>query len=743
MRRCEEKCGPNMACRGGECVCLSSFGDCDGDAANGCETDLYLSAAHCGACGSVCDVPDASSTCSRGGCTFACSAGRADCDGDPSNGCETPSADCASCLPEADSAFCARLGKNCDSVTAPDNCGEVRTTFCGACGEGKVCGAELPNVCTPVCVAESDAALCAASGADCGALVATDSCGAVRAVTCGTCEAGDVCGGQAPNRCGPAHCQPEAEADLCRRLGKDCGTLQATDSCGNARSVSCGTCAPHLTCGARSANRCGVAACTAESDSAFCARHSADCGPLTAADNCGDLRTVSCGVCPSGQTCGAARRNACGVLSCVAELDSQFCARLEKDCGWVSGTDNCLQPRTAWCGTCSGGKTCGAVTANVCGVGCTPENTPQFCARLEKDCGWVSADDNCGNPRTLYCGACAPGQVCGAVTSNVCGISCIPQDDATFCAERLKNCGTVSGTDNCGQPRSVSCGTCGEGQSCGAVTPNVCGAVGSACATPVDLNEQPGFEWWGFTYSGSTTGKQNQSGSPCGGSSAPEVVMRLQVLQAGNLTLTTEGGTTAFDTVLYVRTECDVAGSLVACNDDGGVMNSSRLTLEGLEAGTVLYVFVDGFGSAHGQFTLTGELSPVCGVPDEELCAVWGAECGEATLWDWSCGDYRLADCGGCVEGYGCGLETANYCSPLRPPGAPCESYEQCAGEPYGQALCFDIPGGYCAIEGCGYCPEGSVCAYGYCFKACDSDDDCREGYECLDDPAGSFCWSF
>jgi hypothetical protein len=55
--------------------------------------------------------------------------------------------------------------------------------------------------------------------------------------------------------------------------------------------------------------------------------------------------------------------------SCVAESDDHFCARLAKDCGAVSASDNCGLPRMAQCGSCSvTGQTCGgAGVANVCG----------------------------------------------------------------------------------------------------------------------------------------------------------------------------------------------------------------------------------------------------------------------------------------------------------------------------------------------------------------------------------------
>ncbi|HEX9298066.1 MAG TPA: carbohydrate-binding protein [Polyangiaceae bacterium] len=53
------------------------------------------------------------------------------------------------------------------------------------------------------------------------------------------------------------------------------------------------------------------------------------------------------------------------------------------------------------------------------------------------------------------------------------GGSCVPESDGTFCSRLGKNCGVVSGADNCDKPRSVtSCGVC--------VAPKFCGASGTA-----------------------------------------------------------------------------------------------------------------------------------------------------------------------------------------------------------------------------------------------------------------------
>lgn len=56
--------------------------------------------------------------------------------------------------------------------------------------------------------------------------------------------------------------------------------------------------------------------CTSESDTAFCNRLGAECGSLSAADNCNAPRTAMCGSCTAlGDTCGGGGvENMCGCL---------------------------------------------------------------------------------------------------------------------------------------------------------------------------------------------------------------------------------------------------------------------------------------------------------------------------------------------------------------------------------------------------------------------------------------------
>ncbi|MFO0558319.1 MAG: hypothetical protein U0269_09880 [Polyangiales bacterium] len=115
---CGNTCSPINAtarCVGGACsysACNAGFGDCDRNAANGCETSIASSLTHCGACGRPCVVPHAIAQCAGGRCDYReCLAPYADCDGDRSNGCETDTTSSAQ--------HCGACGTPC---AAPRSC---------------------------------------------------------------------------------------------------------------------------------------------------------------------------------------------------------------------------------------------------------------------------------------------------------------------------------------------------------------------------------------------------------------------------------------------------------------------------------------------------------------------------------------------------------------------------------------------------------------------------------------------
>jgi hypothetical protein len=103
-------------CAGGACTvvgCASGFGDCDGDAANGCEADTHVDNAHCGACGAACA---AGTACSNSVCTLVCPAAQTNCSGACANLTNDP-------------LHCGSCGTVC-----PTPANATRSCVAGACG---------------------------------------------------------------------------------------------------------------------------------------------------------------------------------------------------------------------------------------------------------------------------------------------------------------------------------------------------------------------------------------------------------------------------------------------------------------------------------------------------------------------------------------------------------------------------------------------------------------------------------
>lgn len=233
---CGRACTPPNAtpiCRRGACAvgsCTAPFGNCDGDDANGCETDLSATASACGACGTSCaSRPNSTPRCEMGACRYTCTSGFGDCDGNVANGCEsnlsTTPAHCGMCgracslrnatagcsLGACVVAACDVGFGDCNGNPA-DGCEtDLRTSLshCGGCGRG----CSPPNS-IPVC----SAGMCRVVGCDRGYGECdrdpTNGC-EVRLVTPTNCGS---CGGTCPAPTGPhtvSRCVPQGDTVGC------------------------------------------------------------------------------------------------------------------------------------------------------------------------------------------------------------------------------------------------------------------------------------------------------------------------------------------------------------------------------------------------------------------------------------------------------------------------------------------------------------------------------------------------
>jgi hypothetical protein len=227
------------------------FGEkqCDGACVSTVNPAYGCGLAACAAC----SVAHASPGCSAAGCSVAaCDPGYADCDGEPANGCETDLSQVAHC--GTCNATCPASAPDCaptgDGFACSTGCGPGDPTLCGGqcvslttslddCG---ACGRACPVVTNgqASCVNGNCGFVCHADFHPCGDVCASD----VSASTCGTscapcpAEANAIatCDGA---KCGMA-CQPGfASCDGVAANGCEVNLLTDPANCGNCKS-SCG-----------------------------------------------------------------------------------------------------------------------------------------------------------------------------------------------------------------------------------------------------------------------------------------------------------------------------------------------------------------------------------------------------------------------------------------------------------------------------------------------------------------------
>jgi hypothetical protein len=131
-------------------TCNGQDDDCDGAVDNG--FDLAGDPDHCGACGFVCDLPNAQPSCNAGSCVVGiCDDGFFDTDGVAENGCEA-----TQCEPTGDEV-CDGADNNCDGEVDEGFDVGSNPAHCAACGD--VC--EVPGA-----TAECESGVCAIADCD-------------------------------------------------------------------------------------------------------------------------------------------------------------------------------------------------------------------------------------------------------------------------------------------------------------------------------------------------------------------------------------------------------------------------------------------------------------------------------------------------------------------------------------------------------------------------------------------------
>jgi hypothetical protein len=295
-------------CVVGQCapICASGFADCNGDPSDGCETDLGTED-NCGACGAACKLGHATSVCQSGVCSVdQCADGYDDCDGDPKNGCEA-------------------------DLSRPETCGACAVQ-CAANGGVASCTKGECGI------------TCAAGQADCvnGLADGCETDTTRNVLHCGSCDNACPSAGGTPSciesKCGLSDCaSPLADCNGDAKLptGNGCETDTSTDS------NNCGGCGVQCYFANASA-KCVGKVCQLDA----CAAGYSDC---TVASGC----ETKLGTTSNCLACGDACNNDHGTAACATLGCVPTCARDWGDCD-NNPNNGCETPLTTLtdCGAC-------------------------------------------------------------------------------------------------------------------------------------------------------------------------------------------------------------------------------------------------------------------------------------------------------------------------------------------------------------------------------------------------------
>ena len=254
---CSNQSLPNCtACGGGQV-------DCDGNPANGCETNENSDVLNCGGCGIRCFVNNGTPACVTGKCVEkTCNAGFADCNGLPIDGCEINIS--------SDVNNCGGCGTVCSANNGTPACaaGQCTEKTCNAgfadCNRLPIDGCEI-NI-------SSDIKNCGGCGITCSANNGTPACVA------GQCPEKTCNPGFADCNANPADgCETNVTTDLnnCSACGTKCIGANGAEACMNGQ-CKVTTCDPGFAdCNGNPADGC-------EADTLFDGANCGGCGQICA-----------------------------------------------------------------------------------------------------------------------------------------------------------------------------------------------------------------------------------------------------------------------------------------------------------------------------------------------------------------------------------------------------------------------------------------------------------------------------
>jgi hypothetical protein len=618
-------------------ACTAGFSDCDGNPANGCETDTGTDPQNCGACGAPCSVPHATAGCKMGMCTVAtCDTGWVDCNGKVSDGCESnPSADnnnCGTCGNVCTAPVTCGLVTDADAGTVVDDDGGVPLNDAGVpiatcnlyCPKGKTnCDGNPADGCNVQLGTNTDCTMC---GDTCNLANSMSSCqpmGSGFVCTLQQCNTGFAnCDMVAANGC---EVDTMTDANNCGSCGNKCPSgPNSTAVCVNGGCAI--NCAPGFAdCDNNPNDGCEI---DVNNDTNNCGVGNAGCGHVCVTPNATPV--CSSGMCeiqqcnPGFADCDMNPANGCEINTGTNPNDCGNCGAV---CNVPNAQAACNNGMCA-VGTCNTGfSDCDGLVSNGCE---DPTGTDaNNCGMCGNKCNLPNATATCTGG-TCQVAACNPGfQDCDHQPNDGCEVNL--QGDPLNCGACNKQCFVNNGSAGC------SNGSCTVA-SCNPGFADCNNNPGDGCETPITTTSNCGA---------------------CGNNCVADCVGNVTATQCTSGTcevLACASGTYDVDGKCANGCECTTKGTSSSCNAPTGLGQLSVgqvITYTGnlVPAGQEAYLSVTFTGNAnfsyHPRVTLTtgaGEFE--CDILDNcagnlMSCGVEGGSSNGRTAWeeDYTAGD--------------------------------------------------------------------------------------------------------
>jgi hypothetical protein len=606
----QSSCDMMGVCNLGQCN--TGWANCDMIAANGCETNTQTDANNCSGCGNICPSgPHSTPVCQAGGCKIVCDPGYADCDNNPTNGCEVQIT--------VDANNCGMCGTVCNTPNATPACVNGSCTI-AVCNTGyKDCDTQVPDGCE--INTKTDPNNCGMCGTICSTPHATPGC-TNGACSIANCLGGYLdCDGQVLDGC---ETNGNADVTNCGQCGKVCSVANGTPTCTSGQCAVGSCTSPYQDCNNSYGDGCETNTSTSPTNCGSCG-HACNTPNATPACNNG---TCAIGMCNAGyKDCNNTVADGCEINT---NNDPNNCGGCGIKCNIANGTAACVNGMCK-VGTCNSGFTdcdnnpangCETATGSdvnncgVCGKVCNVPNatascTGGICTVGACNAGWT----DCNNQPVDGCEVHTSVDVnnCGS-----CGKQCSVAHGSAGC--NMGNCtvaGCATGWGDCNNSyldgcetdttsSNANCGMCGKNCSTtcvGNVAATAC--VASAC-----------------TISACASGYTNNDGTCSNGCECANSTTATTCTGANNLAILSPGGTmTPFSSTLMPVMVAGVPNSAwfaITFTGNGLQTYHPKITLTDPSGEFIMDVQTDCSGTMVSTCTATGEKGNTQGVTQFE-----------------------------------------------------------------------------------------------------------------------------